>query len=158
MERGRELGSRRKTYPQTPLSARKSVNSMTSIVDTKPVCSSAPKPSEVFSGSHTDHQNVDLKQINTFISSVKMALFRISRELHFGVCNHGESCASSYTARNNFRRGEKEVGRALLNRAHGFLLAESLPGKKRIFSSSCLALLLSQDIRALSSGHLTLFS
>jgi len=28
-------------------------------------------------------------------------------------------------------RGEKEVGRAVVNRVHGFSLAESMPGNKR---------------------------
>ena len=33
----------------------------------------------------------------------------------------------------NSYRGEKQVGRTRVNRVHGFLLAESLPGKKSVF-------------------------
>ena len=40
-------------------------------------------------------------------------------------------------------------------RALGFSLAESLPGKKRSLSSSCWALLWSQSIRVPPSGFLT---
>ena len=42
-------------------------------------------------------------------------------------------------------RGEKEVGRAVVNRVHDFSLAESLPGKRSL-SSSCWVLLLSQGM------------
>ena len=71
------------------------------------------------------------------ISPVKMGLFKISRELQFWVCNHNEPYASPQTAREGgcFYRGEKEVGRDVVNRIHGFSLTESLPGKK---SSSLL--------------------
>ena len=64
-----------------------------------------------------------------------MGLFRISRELQFGVCNHGEPRASPLTAREGelFYREEKEVGRALVNRVHGLSLAELLPGKESSF-------------------------
>ena len=71
------------------------------------------------------------------ISSAKMDLFEIGRELKFGVCSHGKPHASPHTARKGERfygregRGVEEVGRALVNRVHAFLLAESLPGKKR---------------------------
>lgn len=40
-----------------------------------------------------------------------MGLFRISRELQFGVCTHGEPRVSLYTARGE----ENEVGRARVN-------------------------------------------
>ena len=41
----------------------------------------------------------------------------------------------SLTAREGacFYRAEKEVGRAIVNRVHGFSLAELLPGKKSFF-------------------------
>ena len=94
------------------------------------------------------------------ISSAKMDLFEIGRELKFGVCSHGKPHASPHTARKGEHfyggegRGVEEVGRALVSRVHDFLLAESLPGKKE--SSSCWVLLLSQDMRAPPSGLLTL--
>ena len=52
------------------------------------------------------------------ISPSKMGLFWISRELQFGVCNHGEPSTSSCTAREgeHFHRDEKEVGRVLVNK------------------------------------------
>ena len=43
------------------------------------------------------------------ISSAKMGLFRISRELQFGVCNHGEPRESSHLSREGeyfYRRGK----------------------------------------------------
>ena len=90
--------------------------------------------------------------------SVKIGLFRISGELQFRVCNHGEPCASSHMAREgeHFYKEEKEVGRAVANRVHGFLFAESLPGEKRSFSSFCWALLSSQGTRAPPYSPLTL--
>ena len=47
------------------------------------------------------------------ISPAKMGLFKINRELHFRVCNHGEPRASPFMAREgeHFYREEKEVGR-----------------------------------------------
>ena len=63
----------------------------------------------------------------------KKSLFGISRELQSRVHNHGEPYASPSTAKEEalFNRGEKEVGRATVNRGHGFSLAESLMLKKR---------------------------
>ena len=48
-----------------------------------------------------------------------MGLFGISRELQFGVCNHGKPCASSHRAREGelFYRGGKAVGRAVINKS-----------------------------------------
>ena len=67
---------------------------------------------------------VDLK-INRLpdISPAKMDLFGISRELHFGVCNHGKPCASSFMAKEgeHFYREEKEVGRAIIKRPWLFI-------------------------------------
>ena len=57
------------------------------------------------------------------ISSTKMGLFGINRELQFRVCSHGEPCTSPHTAREgeHFYKGKKEVGRALVNKqALGF--------------------------------------
>ena len=64
-----------------------------------------------------------------------MSLFNISRELQFGVSNHGESCGSPPTARKgeHFYREEKKVGRAIVNRVHDFSLTKSFPGKKESF-------------------------
>ena len=64
-----------------------------------------------------------------------MSLFNISRELQFGVSNHGESCGSPPTARKgeHFYREEKKVGRAIVNRIYDFSLSEFLPGKKAFF-------------------------
>ena len=56
-----------------------------------------------------------------------------------------------HTAREkeHFYRGEKEVGRTIVNRVLGFsLVEESLSGKKRSHSSSCWALLLLKGLRA----------
>ena len=52
------------------------------------------------------------------ISPAKMGLFRISRELQFGLCNHGKPRASSRLSREGecFYRGEKEVGRVIKNK------------------------------------------
>ena len=46
------------------------------------------------------------------ISTARMSLFVISRELQFGVCNHGEPHASPWIAREE-HRGKKEVWRAV---------------------------------------------
>ena len=53
------------------------------------------------------------------ISSTKMGLFGINRELQFRVCSHGEPCTSPHTAREgeHFYKGKKEVGRALFTMA-----------------------------------------
>ena len=56
---------------------------------------------------------VDLKQ--TDISSAKMGLFWISRELQFGVCNHGEPPARPGRKGVCFYREEKEIERALVS-------------------------------------------
>ena len=44
-----------------------------------------------------------------------MGLFRISRELQFGICNHDEP-HSSQGKENAFTEGETEVGRAVINK------------------------------------------
>lgn len=53
-------------------------------------------------------------------------------------------------------RGEKRVGRAVVNRSHGCSFTELLPGEKSL-SSSSWALLSSQHVGAPSSGLSTLF-
>ena len=62
-----------------------------------------------------------------------MDLLRVSRELQFGVYNHGEPCASPCSVREgeHFYREEKEAGSVIVNGVHGFSLVESLPGKKK---------------------------
>ena len=54
--------------------------------------------------------------------------------------------------------GKKEIGKLIINRVHGFSSAESLPGKKRSFSSSCWTLLLLQSVSAPHSGLPILFN
>ena len=58
------------------------------------------------------------------ISPAKVGLFGISRDLHFGVCNHGEPLASLHTAREGerFYKEEKGFGRAIVHKEsiHGF--------------------------------------
>lgn len=52
---------------------------------------------------------VDLKQI---ISPAKKDLFRINKELRFGVCNHGEPCVSTPAAQEEklFYRRKRTLG------------------------------------------------
>ena len=47
-----------------------------------------------------------------------MSISGISRELKYGVCNHGELHSSPHTAREgqDFYREEKEVVRAIVNK------------------------------------------
>ena len=51
------------------------------------------------------------------ISTARMSLFVISRELQFGVCNHSKPCAMSCMAREEHSYGEgKEAGRAIVTK------------------------------------------
>lgn len=60
-----------------------------------------------------------------------MDVFGICRELKFKIRNHVELLACPHMVRHkNSYRGEKESGRARVNRSHGFSLAKFLPGKK----------------------------
>ena len=79
--------------------------------------------------------------------------------MQFGVWNHGEACASPCTAREGegFPGGEKEDGKGSKQRAQGFSLAESLPGKKSSLSTFW-ALLLLQGVRAPPSGLRIVFN
>ena len=47
-----------------------------------------------------------------------MGLFSFSTKLQFRACSHGDSCTSPPTAREGecFYKGEKEVGRAIVNK------------------------------------------
>ena len=46
-----------------------------------------------------------------------MSLFRIRKELQFGVCNHGKPHASLITAKEGqIKEGEKEFGTAVVNK------------------------------------------
>lgn len=66
-----------------------------------------------------------------YVSFARMDVFGICRELKFKICNHVELLACPHTVRHeNSYRGEKESGRARVNRSHGFSLAKFLPGKK----------------------------
>ena len=67
------------------------------------------------------------------ISSAKMGLFGISRELQFSVFNQGEPWASPHPTKEgeNLQGGEGSVGWVAGNRVPGFSLAESLPGEER---------------------------
>ena len=55
--------------------------------------------------------DLNLKDCKLFLQP-KMGLFGISKELQFGVCNHGKPCPSPCKARERecFYTGEKEVG------------------------------------------------
>ena len=61
------------------------------------------------------HQNADLKQIDfQLFLQQKWVYLQVTKR----VCNHGKLHASPYTARGEklFQRGEKEVGKALVNK------------------------------------------
>ena len=51
---------------------------------------------------------LDLKHRLPDISPAKMGLFRISKELQFGICNHGEPHASPHTAKEE--KGKRKLG------------------------------------------------
>ena len=56
---------------------------------------------------------------NKVISPAKMDSVKISKELHSGVCNHGQAtCKFPHTAREGepLQRGGKEVERATVNK------------------------------------------
>ena len=129
-------------------------------VSTTPVYSPVPKPLGVFSGPCLGYQNVDLKRIDCQIFlQQKMSLFRISRKLQSRVFKHGKPCASPHTKEGEHYFIEREKGSwegSSKQRVRGFLLAESLPGKKRSLSFSCWALLSLQGVRAPPSGPPTL--
>ena len=82
-------------------------------------------------------------------SPAKMGLFGISGELLFGSLQHWQASCKfplQQGKETTLIEGKGSWGRAKVNkRVHGFLLAESLPGKKSI-SSSHWALLLQQGI------------
>ena len=69
-----------------------------------------------------------VKCVNQTVSPAKMGLFRMSREFQFGVCKHEKP--RKVPSKNG---GEKEVGRAVLNRVHSFSLAELLPKNRPSF-------------------------
>ena len=90
-----------------------------------------------------------------YISSAKMSLFGINRELQFRVYKHCEVCANPSRdkgKRTLFTEMKMKLGRLYKQRAHSFSLAESLLGKKRNLSSSYWAQLLSQSVRVPHSG------
>ena len=62
-----------------------------------------------------DKYIVDLKinRLPVISPTKKMGLFGIHKKLQFGVCNHGEPCASSQQKWRGelYYKGEKEVGR-----------------------------------------------
>lgn len=89
------------------------------------------------------------------ISPAKIGLFRMCRELQFGVCHHGKLLVHLW------RQGQEN---ALIegieswedySRQTWLLLAELLPGKKSHLSFSCPVLLLFQGVRAPPSGFPT---
>ena len=51
-------------------------------------------------------------------SLAKMSLFKMSKELHFRICNYGKPCASPrrHGKEIDFYSEEKEVGRATVNK------------------------------------------
>lgn len=70
------------------------------------------------------------------ISIAKVGLFGMSRDFHFGVCNHGKPHTSSCMARERklFYQG-KVRWEVIVTESPWFSLAESLPGKERSVSS-----------------------
>ena len=67
------------------------------------------------------------------IFPAKMGLFRIGRELQFCHCNHDKPCADPYMTREGeCFYTEKEVGRAVVNKVHGFSLTESCQEKRKV--------------------------
>lgn len=88
------------------------------------------------------------------ISPAKIGLFKISRELQFGVCNHSEARASpkGQGKESTFIQGEKAMGRAIVNTKSKASLGSVLARK------GILPVLSSQDMRAPPSGLLTLFN
>ena len=78
-------------------------------------------------------QHLDVLTLNKqkpVISPTKMDLFRISKELQFRVCKHGEPCASPRIAREEklYYRRKEEVGKAIVNK-------ESIGGIERLMCS-----------------------
>ena len=125
-------------------------------VDTTPVCSPTLELLGVFSGPCTGHQNVDPKQIDCQI-------FLPQRWVNLGSaenCNLGSATMVSHRevpkqqGKENSYKEEKEVGRAIVNRAHGFPLAELLPRKKSLFF--LLSSAIAQGMSAPPSGLPTL--
>ena len=103
-----------------------------------------------------------------FISPAKIGLFRINKELQFGIRNHGKPHASSKKQGEEklFYRGKEEVERTIVNKesiggnespmCRGFSLVEfwqslicwvSCPRRRGSLSSSCWALLLMYGLR-----------
>ena len=94
------------------------------------------------------------------ISPSEMGLFRISRELQFRVCTCGEPLKdpAQQEKEDAFIQGKGSWEGCSKQRVHGFLLAETMPRKKRSLSSSSWALLPSQGVRAPSSGFSALYN
>lgn len=62
-----------------------------------------------------------------------MSSLMLSRELQFGVYNHGQPCVSPHLAGEElFYREESEDGRVIVNRVHGFSFAVSWSGKRSL--------------------------
>jgi len=84
-----------------------------------------------------EDQTVDLKQADyqLFLQQRRVDL---DSEENFKVCKLRELCAGPSMARGEecFLREEGEVGRAVVNTVHVFLLVKFLPEKKKTFSSS----------------------
>ena len=82
------------------------------------------------------------------ISSAKLSLFKISRELQFGVCNHGEPHSRSLRAREGgFYREEKEIQRAIVNRSSRLFMG-SVFARKGVFLLPMMAGLKSSSFRS----------
>lgn len=75
---------------------------------------------------------VDLKQTNCQLFVQQNGF---SRELHFGICNHGEPHASPQKnwRRELFCRGEKEVGRDVHKQSPWLFTGWVEPGKESFF-------------------------
>ena len=72
------------------------------------------------------------------ISSAKLDLFGVNRELQFRICNDREPCASvsmTEEQRNLLQRGQASWEGSNRQRGHDLSLAEFLPEKKKNFLS-----------------------
>lgn len=114
----------------------------------------SPRAFQDLSGLHTDHQNVDLKQIHCQIFPQQRWVYS---EIEIWSLPSWWACASSHMTKEEEHpyRGKEEVGsREAFSEegVHGFSLAEALPWKNRSLSPSCWALISSEGVRALPSG------
>ena len=111
-QRGQRIRSKRKTYLQFLGLVRKAVSSVVPIVVTAPVSSSALEPYWIFSGSHTEHKNINLKQKGwQLFLQQRQTYFGIRRDLQFGIWNNGKPRANSpHVEGEIFYKKKRELG------------------------------------------------